>query len=103
MRFFTEPEKEILHNVANEVDDFLDDQRKGVAQSKYVLQVEEGETWYDWQNDKHDIPVPPELVGHWMMSYAADTDELSFSDAIDKMHWSKCEKKEVVTMEWVEL
>ena len=103
MRFFTKAEQEILDQVATEVDDFLDDQRKGVAQSKYVLHVSDRATWDDWGNDTTDISVPTELHGHWMMAYAEDTDELSFSDSIKKMHWVKCHKIPVTTHEWVEV
>lgn len=100
---FTGNYREIVLELAISVDEVYVEDRKGVSQCKYVFQIEEGATYYDWTRDEVSKPVPEALVGFWMTKWACDTEYYSLKDRISKDTWVKCEHQEVKRMEWVEI
>jgi len=100
-RDFNEEEVGILNQVAQEVEEFHVENRKGVSQTKYVFEVVEGSTY--WDEEGEDIVVPTEYVGFWMMSYPCDLIYKSLSECINLYPWVKCEHKQRTVYCWEEL
>lgn len=97
---FSEDEIYILQRVAVEIDEEFGDVRKGIPQSKYVMRVEEGKTYFD--STGIERKVPEVLVGYWMMQFETDLRHTPVSECFDDQ-WVKCYQKEVTTYEWREL
>lgn len=93
----------MMLSVSREVEEFHYEMRKGVSQNKYVFEVKPNQTWDDWENVKQDIPVPPQYVGLWMLDSADDLQYDNLDECLKSRYWVKCEKKELITYEYVEL
>lgn len=98
---FTSEQVDILRGVALQRAEIFSDIRKGVPQTKYVFEVEHGEYFssvtYNYEKIPHD------LVGFWMMRWEGDLTQIHLLESIKDDVWVKCEQKEIVTYEWVEL
>lgn len=93
-------QQEILQQTAIEFDEVFVDMRKGIAQTKYIALVkDDAEVWIE---DKC-YPVPDEYKGFWMMEWQDNLQYVNFSEAIREYEWVKCEQKEVVSIEYVEV
>ncbi|WP_415913180.1 hypothetical protein [Neptuniibacter sp. QD37_11] len=94
---FTEKEQKILKEYARKVDVVLWENRKNVPQSKYVIEVPQGE-YYD--EDHGDVlTIPDRLLGQWMMEFADDLNSRDLTDCLNDS-WVRCERRTVITHEW---
>ncbi len=102
---FNENEVDIIRQckVDDSIQELLIDTRKGVPQSRYVFGVHADSKYDDFENGKLDLPVPVHLHGYWMTDFPTDLRYINFFDALPAHDWVKCEPKEVVTIEWVEI
>lgn len=101
---FTPRELRILDQVAIQVDEVYIEDRKGIAQTRYIMRVDEGATWNDWDSDMcADEIVSSSLVGHWMTAFPDNLTYRDMAECLKDLHWVKCEPKEVITIEWVSL
>lgn len=100
MMFFTELEQDMILDTYKYVDEILVDTRKGVAMSKYIIQLPEESTWYNWKTDEMDEPLPENLIGYWMMAWSEDLEENSEKDCIKKSAWVKVHQVEVKITKW---
>ena len=84
------------------VEEPLEDIRKGVPQTYYVIEVTgDGETWVD---DREVFePVPDRLVGFWRMDGGCDLRHKPVREAIKDYDWFRCEKVERITHTWENL
>lgn len=84
-------------------DEVFVDLRKGLAQTRYIVQVSSRAEYFDL--DKEEIlPVDENLVGYWMQQYESDNSWDEYSDRLsDNNGWVKCKQVEVVTTKWEKL
>jgi hypothetical protein len=97
---FTEKEIDMLHSTARERDEILCDDRKGVVLSKYIFEVEGGQTYWDGSKE---VPVPDKYVGFWMMDTPSDLTWVTFTEACRRESWVMCVEKDVIVKKWVVL
>jgi len=98
---FNKQELDILEQVAKEVDEVYEEVRKGVPQTKYIMEIEADSVWTDHRDFK-EKKVPKSLVGFWMMAYPGDLTDRRLDESFDMYHWVKCKQKEVTVTTWVE-
>lgn len=97
---FTKKEIRILKDVAKYVDEIYVEDRKGISQTRYIIQVDVGE-YTDWDSaDCIDRAIPKKLIGTWMLASATDLRYESWPDCFE-YQWVKCKQVEVTTTEWV--
>ena len=72
MKTFTQDEIDYIYGCWNEVDEVVVDIRKGVPQTRYVIEVQDVEVWCHVKEDFIDMPKG--LVGLWIQEF--DTDNL---------------------------
>jgi hypothetical protein len=96
---FTEKECEMLYSAVYQIDEILCDDRKGVALTKYICEVKDGQTYW---NGSEVVPVPDKYVGFWMMENPSDLEHSTLQEAFRKESWVRCVQKEVVRFEWVQ-
>ena len=85
---FTQLAIDILINHATLEEEIDGEGRKGVHQSKYVIECPEGEYWCSKKNVYK--PIPKELVGFWIMMFDEDLNHMDWRQALDNMNWCKC-------------
>ena len=102
-RIFTETEREMLEIVATNVEEFHYEMRKQITQNKYAFEVKAGDTWYNWETETVEDPVPEEFVGFWVMASARCLQYDNFEECLKSDDWVKCTKEEVITYEYVEI
>jgi len=100
-RMFTVPERDMLHTVATNIEEFHYEMRKEITQNKYAFEVKAGATWYNWATDFIDDPVPAEFVGFWVMAHARCLQYDNFTECLKSSDWVKCTKEEVITYEYI--
>jgi hypothetical protein len=97
---FTEKELDMLHSVACEKHEILCDDRKGVALTKYIFEVADGQTYWDGFKS---APVPDKYVGFWMMDTPSDLTWVTFTEACRTESWIRCVEQERIVKKWVAL
>lgn len=102
-REFTEAERDMLEIVSTNVEDFHVEFRKEISQRKYAFEVKADATWYNWETEKVEDPVPEEFVGFWVMDSARCLQYDDFKECLKSDDWVKCTKEEVTTYEYVEI
>lgn len=95
---FEGKELELVKDVARELDEFYIEDRKGRAQTKYVMEITSEDYWdYDC-NDV--LEVPEHLKGVWMMEYASDLEYETLNDCLKDCSWVKCKQVEKTILVW---
>tara|TARA_R110000782_G_scaffold270483_1_gene371880 strand:+ start:66296 stop:66607 length:312 start_codon:yes stop_codon:yes gene_type:complete len=86
------------------IDEELVDERKGVPQSRYVIEVKEGSAYFDIGTENME-EVPSHVVGLWMMDYSMDLRYESSRDLLKDgfTDWVRCKPVEVVVSSWEEI
>ena len=97
---FSKQDVEILKDCCHEIDEFHYEYRKQISQRKYVFQVDDNATWNDWNGDCSNNPVPPHLIGMWVMSNGRDLQYDNLHKCIEDDSWNRCLKVPVTTYEY---
>ncbi len=97
---FDEYEIDIIKQTAREIDEVFGDVRKGVPQSKYIIDIPEDE--YFCSIDTCYKKVPKDLVGTWMMEHETDLRYTDLEETLDD-YWCRCELKTITIDKWVEV
>ena len=95
-------QRSLLSTVVCYVEEVLVDERQGVPQSKYVVEIPDGASY--WDDDKEEFVVAPsEVCGFWIMKFSYDLRHTSQQKAFAEFDdWVKCEKRDVIVQQWVE-
>ena len=103
-RLFTDKELDYMHNCYKLVDEVLCEVRKGIVQSRYVIEVEDCEVWCNKLEDF--IQMPKELQGLWIQSYSDDNTSIQTEERVGtrdpcnyQCEWQRA--KEVTTTTYV--
>lgn len=86
--------------LVEEVQDYI---RKGVPQSRYVVNISSGTEYWCCHSDEM-VVVPEEFVGNWMLSDSCDLRYDAWNTrVILEDEWVRVEQKEIITYEWEEM
>ena len=96
---WSEYEKYIIKETCEYIDEVYEDDRKGISQNFYVMEVKEGSEYLYPKTYKHK-KVPSKLVGIFKMRYATDLRYISLSEAVWDYEWVRCKPVEVTVTEW---
>lgn len=99
---WTTEEREIIRECYRNIDEVFVQMRKGVAQTKYIIEVAPDAEYMCTKTYEY-IPVPEHLIGFYMMKYPTDLNWADPVDAIKAYVWVKCKPVEVVTTVWEEV
>jgi len=95
---FTEEEAELVVNSGGLVEEVYYEDRKGVSQTFYVINItEEG---IQLHKEIYGTSLSKDLCGYWRMDHATDLRYTSLSWALRAEDWVRCEPVEVKTTEW---
>lgn len=104
--YFDEYEINLINQCYTEVDEVFCDIRKGVPQTKYVIEVKDCLVWYGHK----EVKIPKYLVGMWMQQWETDNTRTNCSSriGINDQHseacpWVKVERVPVTTYEYQEV
>jgi len=100
----TGKEMAILSDAHAEICEELIDERKGVPQTRYIIEVKEGDVYFS-ENTEDMKPVPSHLVGYWMQYFETDNRYESARDILKAGNdrWVKCKPVQVVVDSWEEI
>lgn len=93
---------DVLKEVGFVFEEVLEELRKEVPQTYYVVRVEEDAKIFD-KNKNDFIPVPKEFVGFWKMDSPTDLVNISLSSFLKNStdeDWVKTKRIEVLKWEW---
>lgn len=99
---FNEEQIDILKQVIILQEEVFDHLRKGLAQTYYVFEVEEGAEYF-CSNTYIYKQVPDDLVGYWKMEFAGDLSYEDLCTSIVEREWVKCKQVWKITHEWEEI
>jgi len=101
-KVFSEKELEFLSEFATLRSEHYIEDRKGISQTKYIIEVSDGVNWAGES-------VPRDLIGLWMQDHQDDNTSISWFERLgtnDKYgyycSWVKCREIEVITVDYVE-
>jgi len=92
-------DKYAITQLATYIDEVLVDERKGIAQERYVMEIKPDAKYLN--DDDVFVKAPSEMVGTWMLEDQTSLMYLGFTEALRDYDWVKCKEVEVVTTEWV--
>ena len=91
--------EQILYN-CRYVDEVFVNLRKGKAQTRYIIEVERGSTYFNTKSYNLDA-VDKELLGFWMQEFETDNSWDGYIEALRNNNgWVKCKPVEVKTIKW---
>lgn len=92
-----------LQEVAIYVDEIFVEMRKGVPQTRYILEVKPLSVYYDLDKNQR-AEVDSDLVGYWMQKFPTDNRYDDWQDVVrNNGEFVKCKPIEVTTVTWEEL
>lgn len=92
---------DIFQQCLQPVEEVFVDLRKWKPQTRYVGEIKEFDEY--WGSDNKWHIVPDSLVGLWMLKWQGDLSLTPFNDSVRNDDWVKCEKKEIITYEYIEV
>lgn len=100
---FSERELELIESNWGEVSEIFTGVRKGVTQTRYVIQISGGEVWS--REAEGNIQMPEELVGLWIQEHECDNTRTNcFARlGINDRYGEQCEWVRVVSTTYEEL
>lgn len=99
---WTTEEREIIRECYTYVDEVFVEMRKGVAQTKYIIEIQPDAEYMCMKTYEY-VPVTKDLVGFHMMMHPRDLNYIDYRNAIMDYDWVKCKPVEVVTTVWEEV
>jgi hypothetical protein len=100
---FSEEELEWLSDFATLREEQYIEDRKGISQTKYIVEVKSG---FNWEDKK----IPTHLVGLWMQDCQTDNTQISWFERLGtndkygyKTGWVKCKEVEVISVSYEEI
>lgn len=96
---WTDEERYIIEGSCEYISEVYEDDRKGISQNFYVMEVKEDSEYLCTSTYKYN-KVPSNLVGIFKMRHATDLRYISLSEAVWDEEWVRCEQVEVTVIEW---
>lgn len=102
-KVFSERELELIDSNWGEVSEIFTGVRKGITQTRYVIQISGGEVWS--HEDEDVIQMPEELVGLWIQEHERDNTRTDCCArlGINDKYGEQCEWVKVVSTTYQEL
>lgn len=94
----------IMMDAHREIDEELVDDRKGVPQTRYIIEIKADADYFNQDTESMEI-VPEYLEGYWMQYHATDNRYESARDLLKEGYtdWVKCKPVQVIVDSWEEL
>jgi hypothetical protein len=99
-KVFSYDEVVLLSNSTTFIEEVYVSTWKGVPQTFYVIEIEEGQYWSDEEEDLVDIPE--EYIGLWKQEFEDDNQD-HYTEAMQNDTWVKCQIKEETIFVYEEL